>query len=110
MTMIEKIYIKDKGYVELSYSKKTNIKSTHVDKPKRYYEIWKDCYVNGEKLNYNFFVINKTLEASEMLLYSENSTDLIKEKIRKIIDTISRNTPWNYRDTCRAIKEKLNEN
>tara|TARA_Y100000310_G_scaffold119750_1_gene118468 strand:+ start:2846 stop:3652 length:807 start_codon:yes stop_codon:yes gene_type:complete len=82
-----------------------------------------DAYLNFEKgfnsyceaennpyENYNFFVINKTLEASEMLLYSENSTDLIKEKIRKIIDTISRNTPWNYRDTCRAIKEKLNEN
>lgn len=54
--MTDKIYIKGKGYVELTYEKE-DVRSTHIDKPQRDYEIWSNCRIDGKETDSMFFVI-----------------------------------------------------
>jgi hypothetical protein len=84
--MTEKIYIKGKGYVELTYTKE-DLKSTHVDKPQRDYEIWKDCFIDGKEIDTKFFVIkyyepwveNQLLSEPEPLLdYTQSDNKIIE--------------------------------
>ena len=57
--MTDKIYIKGKGYVELTYEKE-DVRSTHIDKPQRDYEIWSNCRIDGKETDSMFFVIKNS--------------------------------------------------
>ena len=85
--MKDKIYIKNKGYVDIVY-KKQDIKSTHIDKPQRDYEIWTDCQIDGKQTNQRFFVIKKYSPwvDSEVLSNSESLMDYT-QGFNKIIET-----------------------
>ena len=86
----ETIYIKNKGNVDITPNDIITINSTHVDKPTRVYEIWKDCVIENNSVdlfvirNHNPWVdiniINDKELTKKILDYTQDENNKITKK------------------------------
>ncbi len=74
----ENIYVKDIGDIDISPKNIVLINSTHVDKPKRIYEVWEGCIIGEETLD--LFVIRKHTPWVDEKIIND------KQLIRNILD------------------------
>ena len=87
----ETIYVKDQGEIIISPKKIQIINSTHVDKPKRIYEIWEGCRIGKNKI-INLFVIRKHSPWVDQSIINDNNLihkflNYTQQKENKVVQT-----------------------